>query len=119
MESHTLFNIDCPTCLYCHSSCDVSASSLGNPVISIDKYSCQKCKEEFEIHYMQDSFIGFSFTCEKLRVFHLYHNNMLGIDNRIAIDKKKDTYIWIPYFKFDFSKKEWLCNKLKTYVMFA
>lgn len=126
MMLHTLFNIDDPICLYCGADCDVSSTGVGiaPTTLVIDQYYCQnkRCKEEFEIHHINDVFYGFSFTCNEFRIFHLYEENQFGVTKKEAdgmVKSGKDNYIWMPYFNVDFNAKEEIYRKLGVYVTFS
>jgi hypothetical protein len=119
MELHNLINMDDPVCLYCQAYCDVFQDAKGYPPLVTNAYTCQKCKEKFEMFVVDGSnvkYIGFSFTCNHYKVWQSYINNKLGLAN-ISFDAID--YIWVPYFEVDFSKKEELYKKIKTYILFA
>jgi hypothetical protein len=112
-------DLDNPICLYCQGECDVWQNASGFPPIVGDCYTCQKCEEKFTIFFIDSSevkFISFLFTCKEFEVAYPYSANKFGICRK---DFKEDKHIWIPYFDVDFSNKEELYQKIKTYILFS
>lgn len=117
MKLHELFNQDDPTCLYCHSKCDVTG--FGEAMMVIDTYTCQQCKEQFSIGgIIGEPRMGFTFTCNGIRIHHNYELQSFGL-NKIQQEEWKSSTMWVPEFPVDFSKKSELFQKLKIYLTFA
>ncbi len=117
IQLHTLFNPDNPTCLYCQGACDTSG--FGEAMMMVDTYTCQNCKEEFEIGgIIGDPTQGFGFTCNGISVYHNYEMKQFGL-KRKGPDDWKFNLIWIPEFEVNFSEKEKLHQRLLTYIIFS
>lgn len=125
MKLHELIDKDEPQCLYCNSATDLSLSLksewLPNTSLKVDVevIACQKCNEEFKIHSLQGGdgnteYNGFTFTCKSYRVFFNYIEDYFDIS-----DKKGKYIVAIPSFTVDFSDKDKLFDKLKTYLVFS
>lgn len=121
---HELIDRDEPKCLYCNSDVDVNLRSawLPNTFLKADNeiLSCRKCKEIFAIHSLQGEdgnteYTGFTFTCKEYSVFFNYIESYFDISS--AKDKKH--IMAIPSFIVDFSDKNKLYEKLKTYLVFS
>jgi hypothetical protein len=126
MQLHELIDREDPRCLYCNANVDCHLSSewiskgtsLRNDVESI---VCQKCKEVFYIHSWQGDdghteYSGFTFTCKDLSIFFNYIESYFDISKN---GKKKEHITTIPSFTIDFSHKDKLYEKLKTYIVFS
>ena len=120
---HELIDRDEPKCLYCNSDVDLNLNSEWIPQTSlkVDKetLTCRKCKESFIIHSIQDhygytDYIGFTFTCKTYKVFFNYAESYFDIS-----DKNGKYIIALPSFSPDFSDKEKLHEKIKTYITFS
>jgi hypothetical protein len=119
MKLHALINEDDPICLYCQGRCDVSQKASGYPDLVTYTYSCQKCQEVFESNTIDGKYFAFSFTCKNFKVFQNYGANNFGLDKKGPDLDFTYKYVWIPYFDINFSQKEELYHKIKTYILFA
>lgn len=123
MRPHELIDQDEPKCLYCYSNVDVTLSSSWIPSINlradIETLTCRKCKESFWIHSLQGDdgvteINGFTFSCKDFWLFFNY------IEEYFEVKDKHRKYLFaIPSFPLDFSDKEKLYQKLKTYLVFS
>jgi hypothetical protein len=135
MQPHELIDKEEPKCLYCNSDFDLNAMSIKsssgsslshlNPGKSfLTRYDtetlyCVDCKETFEIHSNQNdegetTYTGFNFTCKGYSVFINY------IESYFDISELKGKHITtIPSFAVDFSDRNKLHKKLKTYLVFS
>lgn len=134
MQLHELIDKDEPRCLYCNSNFDLNAMSISsssgsslrhlNPAAIMTRYDtetlyCIDCKETFKIHSHQNddgetTYTGFTFTCKGYNVFFSY------IESYFDISELKGNHITaIPSFDPDFSDKDKLYEKLKTYLVFS
>ena len=130
---HELIDKDVPCCLYCNAEFDTNAMSirsssgyvaykLGQANIArsdAETLYCVDCKETFEIHSTQSddgvtTYDGFTFTCKGFEVFVNY--TQCVIDIRGLKGTPKST---IPSFDPDFSDRDKLYEKLKTYLIFS
>lgn len=120
---HELIDRDEPRCLYCNSYTNINFVNerLPNSSLLLEKEEllCSKCEEVFIIHCIQNSFgeteyDGFTFTCNNYRVYYNYIESYFDISD---LSKKHITAI--PAFEVNFSDKEKLYNKLKTYLIFS
>lgn len=120
---HELIDRDEPKCLYCNSDFDLNLKSewIPNTALKADKeiLTCRKCKEVFEIHSLQGGdgnteYVGFTFSCKKFRVFFNYIESYFDIS-----DENGKHIIAIPSFQVNFSDKNKLYEKLKTYLVFS
>lgn len=102
-----------PICLYCQSECQFEGKGLLNSLFIKNTYFCSQCREKFVIVCRFDKEYSFTFTCSNLRIEYIQFSNKFNISK--LSDK---TYISIPDFPLDFSNKESLYNKLKTYLIF-
>jgi len=122
---HELIDRDEPQCLYCNSAVNLTLSLksewLPNTSLKVDNevMSCSKCKEVFEIHSIQGGdgnteYTGMTFTCKGYRVFNNYIESYFDIS-----DAKGKHIVAIPFFEPDFSDRDKLYEKLKTYLIFS
>ena len=122
MKTHELIDKDDPRCLYCNSEIfyELKSEWLPNTSLKVDSeiLTCQKCKEEFKIHSLQGGdgnteYTGFTFSCKEYSVFFNYIEDYFDV-------KQHDKYAFaIPSFIVDFSDKNKLYEKLKTYLIFS
>jgi DNA-directed RNA polymerase subunit RPC12/RpoP len=121
--THELIDKNEPKCLYCNSEIfyELKSDWLPNTSLKVDSeiITCHKCKEEFKIHSLQGSdgvteYTGFTFTCKSYCVFFNYIESYFDIS-----DKKGKHIVAIPSFTVDFSDKNKLYDKLKTYLIFS
>ena len=132
MQLHELIDREDPRCLYCKSECDIQLT--GNYILpgsssqyNVDMLTCRKCKERFDIHWIDEAtnVVSFAFSCKKMAVFHAYgHGFIIGIKKELLWSYEdradtKDTDKYLPPFDIDFSDKKKLHNKLKTYLLFS
>lgn len=143
---HELIDIDNPRCLYCNSDCDFEHDSKDMSMMppsghtfEVRVLTCRKCQEVFEIHWYETNqqvtqYYGFVFTCKDILVFNMYLMSPFeGAEGMFCLGKKdKHLHSLIgnrpgafPYrprirpFPVNFSDKEKLYEKLKTYVLFS
>lgn len=136
MILHELIDKDVPCCLYCNAEFDSNAISISsnssyltykmklgiiNNVVrsDIETLYCVDCKETFEIYSHQSDdgethYTGFNFTCKKLSIKCKYIESIFDIS-----DLKGERHVTIPSFNPDFSDKDKLHEKLKTYLIFS
>jgi len=136
---HQLIDQEDPRCLYCHSECDIQLIGNAVNIASNDNYEvailhCRYslCQEIFEIHSLQKAdgetdYLGFTFTCKDFCVHHRYIKETFqigdsgllfgGVNSLIGIDIKYNTFV--PQFVVDFSDKDKLEAKIKTYRLFS
>jgi len=121
---HELIDREQPRCLYCDEEVDAVHLSSGwmagaNMRVDVEKLTCRKCNEEFWIHSMQGddgatNIDSFTFTCKDFHIFFNYVEDYFDVKDR---DRK---YLFtIPSFQVDFSDKEALYQKLRTYLLFS
>jgi len=130
---HELIDRDVPRCLYCDVDFDMNAMSirsssgyvaykLGQANIArsdTETLYCVDCKEKFEIHSSQSdegetTYSGFTFTCKGFEVFVDYIKSTIDIS-----DLKGEYHTALPVFNPDFSDRDKLYEKLKTYIVFS
>lgn len=120
---HELINQNEPRCLYCFSEIDYSMSSQWLPGSNLrsdtETLTCRKCKESFWIHSLQGDdaetvINGFTFSCKDFWVFFNYIEDYFDVK-----DKHRKFLFAIPSFEVDFSDKDKLYEKLKTYLLFS
>lgn len=140
---HELIDREDPRCLYCNSDCDLKQDgipiSTWNPAGNIyecQTLTCRKCKEVFEIHWYDHQgsifYSAFGFTCKEMFVLDLYPRpNDNPPEGMMFITTRKHLYSddprkspmrsksRIPPFLVDFSDKNKLYEKLKTYLIFS
>lgn len=90
-----------------------------------ESLACRKCKEVFHILSVQDdtgftSYDGFLFSCNGIYVSNFYRSNVffLGDNDQIFSGQSDPNPIKIPSFPINFSDKNKLYEKLKTYIIF-
>jgi hypothetical protein len=125
---HELIDKDKPCCLYCNAEFDTNAMSIRSSSAwgpqtttqhDAETLYCVDCKEFFEIysHQYDDGethFTGFTFTCKDLNVFVNYIESVMDISD---LQGKRHTAI--PSFNPDFSDRNKLREKLRTYLIFS
>lgn len=133
MMIHELIDRNVPYCLYCGAAFDTNAISIrsssayinqkmGHPHImrsDAETLYCVDCKEKFEIYSHQKDdgeteYTGFTFTCNGLDVFCIYASSTFEISNL-----KGEHVIAIPAFEPDFTDRNKLHEKLRTYLLFS
>lgn len=142
LPTHELIDRDEPRCLYCNGDCDIKQDGLSISTWSphtntyeVQILTCRKCQEVFEIHWYDHegevTYHAFAFTCKDLLVFYMYPRDTVT-EASFAIETRKNLYEkWkddarkmprknrVPPFPVDFSNKEKLWEKLKTYIIFS
>ena len=133
---HELIDRDVPRCLYCRVKFDFNAMSISSSshgsashltpslrsyMMRYDREAlyCVDCKEKFEILSNQSdegeaTYTGFIFTCKGFEVFYDYVQSTIDIS-----DLKGEHHTAIPSFDPDFSDRDRLHEKLKTYLVFS
>lgn len=128
---HELIDREDPKCLYCNSDCDFKhdgffPAGISNLYYELEILTCRKCKEIFEIHWIDDAgefrYLSFVFTCKDIVVLNRYSSGYsIGGKEFLYVNwsagKNPDNFI--PAFPVDFSNKNKLYKKLKTYVVFS
>lgn len=133
MQLHELIDKEEPKCLYCNVEIDTNAMSirsssgyvaykLGQANIArsdAETLYCVDCRETFEIYSNQNdagetTYSGFNFTCKNLSVFCDYNKSCFDISNLKGTQRTT-----IPSFDLDFSDRNKLREKLKTYLVFS
>lgn len=127
MLMHELIDREDPRCLYCQSKVNIKsdcamfrAASLYN----VDTFSCRKCKEQFEIHCIDDEEpIAFTFSCEEIVVFNQYKTDFeIGAEELLwknCMNGRPNNSIYIAPFEIEFSNKSELYIKLKSLILFS
>jgi len=131
---HKLMDQEDPKCLYCNGQCSVSLEGYKAPMGCSDDreiLTCTLCKEVFTIFSIQSIegetiYYGFSFSCQDITVFYEYKNKNFGLfsqKTKSIVDEHGDmediSPTEVPIFEIDFSNKNKLHNKLKTYLLFS
>ena len=104
-----IINQDNTFCLYCKGNCKYTESSIDQSNFqSVELYYCEHCNERF-VYYkftISNTILYFTFSCRLIEVTvyseHIFINN-----------------IKCPLVDFDFSNKDKLYSKLKTYMLFS
>jgi hypothetical protein len=117
-----LFNQEDPQCLYCGGrELDISYPSVRTPkgqIFNCDRHFCKWCEEKFVIMWLgedkiESNIFQFNFTCDGFVL-----QQTTGLDT-LSLYKTIDNPIIIPFFVPDFSDKQKLLDKLKTYALFS
>jgi hypothetical protein len=137
---HELIDREYPVCLYCGSQCDTKFSGellpRSNYQYNVDILTCQACGEVFEIHAKQSAegetqYLAFSFTCKDYYVYCGYNDKSLYIGkNPESLFDEAGNFpdfiiglsvaaVILPKFQVNFSNKNKLFEKLKTYIIFS
>ena len=106
-------NYSDPKCLYCAADCSTNHGKLAMAIYTA--YDCTSCGEYFSTYLVGDAF-ELQFTCKEYCIIYLHGELIFNVDNTM-IDA--DELTEIPIFDIDFSDKEKLYNKLKTYLIFT
>ncbi len=126
---HELIDREEPKCLFCQSETNVDVSSNWDNRygrMDTETLTCRSCKEIFVIHSNQDTSgetrcTGFAFSCKGVLIYYDYDSNKFWIGNHQK--NYKSLFVSeptiIPYFSVDFSDKNKLHEKLKTYLIFS
>lgn len=107
-------NYNRPECLYCKSICE--AESGGEAAMVVTSYDCKSCGDYFSIISIAGS-KELQFTCKEYCLlyqegdshFEIYNTDWASHEDKVPI----------PMFDIDFSNRERLYEKLKTYLIFA
>jgi len=137
LPTHELVDPEDPRCLYCNFFCDVELKgewiARSSNRYDVEVLTCRKCKEIFEIHSIQTvdgetSINTFVFTCGDYCIQHVYAGKTFwvgghgllynSLDNQMATHSEEPT-VKLPAFYVDFSDKEKLSEKLRTYLVFS
>ena len=128
---HHLIDEEDPHCLYCKNKCniiwvesnyDVSHYPAPSPWININKYYCVSCDEVFRVHTIGESAISFDFTCKDIWVRIYYDTENFSFEKRSDALSPNSNCHWVnglDNVEFDFSNKDKLYNKIKTYLVFS
>jgi len=137
IPTHEIIDRDDPRCPYCQGDFDLDMKgewiARSQNRYDVEVLTCQKCKEKVEIHSIQtidgETVINtFTFTCKDLCILHVYAGKTFWIgglsllydslDNQMATSAT-EPMVKLPAFDVDFSDKEKLWKKLKTYLVFS
>lgn len=135
MRIHELIDKNFPCCFYCGTEFDLNAMSLssssgyaaylagGMNIARTDRETlfCVDCKERFEIHSNQQNdgetiYTGFIFTCKGLEVYCNYEKATFDIS---SLEDRQGRSTAIPEFEPDFTDRDKLHTKLRTYLVFS
>lgn len=114
-------------CIYCKSRCNITNGSVGSlyPTSVFSDYFCtnEKCSEVFHFSYYETEpieIIFFTFSCNGIFVQLIDKYCVIG-NNLLIWEYSPNDFEQhkIPLFNIDFSEKEKLYNKLKSYLVFA
>jgi hypothetical protein len=131
MLSDLIHNSHEHKCLYCGGRFDTFSESIGFPSYIVDIFTCTSCKEVFEIHSLDEVYnvLGFLFTCKDICVFEFKVDNRAGfilggqeLRHKNGINPlfgPTDHSVIVNCFDIDFSDKEKLYKKLRTYLVFS
>ena len=126
MLMHELIDREDPRCLYCQSEVDIKSDCSfyhAGSTYNVDLFSCRECKEQFEIHWIEDEDpIAFTFTCKELVVYNQYDFFFIGKKDLLSVNcMNSRSYNSISYFPFEveFSNKDALYQKLKVLILFS
>lgn len=122
---HELVDREDPKCLYCGKQCEVSLEgtrlSGSNLIEDHDILLCRSlnCRERFRIDSIQHpdgetEFVGFHFTCKGYLINYKYDEKEFEI-----ADRSRKRICVCPPFEVDFSDKNKLYEKIKTYIVFS
>lgn len=114
-EFREVIGEDSLRCLYCPGMCDCETNTTvdQNTFNSVEINKCKLCKEKFIFYYfLLDTLTGCTFTCNDVCVYVGETGCSLKINGTLGDAD-------IPLTDFDFSDKEALYNKLKTYLLFS
>lgn len=125
MKLHSLINEDRPYCLYCNQKCNYHLDTqqhISGTIETLKLFLCPSCGESFHTWHNTDDGTPNTFimTCYELTIYQSYEdpnspNSELGIQG----EKDDGEIIWVPEFKIDFSDRDILYQKLKTYLLFS
>lgn len=130
MESFVkLFDEEQPACIYCKTLCGISSRTVANDgkIWTTNTYSCIECKETvntYVVDGLQTLFdplrkmpvcYDFRLSCNELVLWYGDNPENFLVGNRVM------SVHWakIPTFVTDFSDKNKLYRKLKTYLLFS
>src|SRR5271167_2369062 len=112
-------------CPYCHGDFMMDASgehAYGAAATRlVDTYTCIECSEVFEIHQEDQENVSFLFSCNGVYVRYINDQFLVATNDKLQYRKlgMSAPHVVIPPFPVDFSNKEKLHQKLKTYVLFS
>jgi len=108
-----------PFCLYCGQTLGINEEShftLTGAIEVVFNYKCEDCVEGLRITTIDDEYNNCIFTCKGICVLEDFRESQYGLT---LLLKTGDEPVWIPEFKIDFSDREALYQKLKTYLTFS
>lgn len=111
-------------CLYCGGNFIVEGygeHTIPHVGYFVDTYTCTQCSEIFEIHLGNDKRESFFFSCSGIYARCFVDFFYISTDERLQYTKSglSAPNAKIPIFPLDFSNKEKLLFKLKTYLIFS
>jgi len=108
-------DLDNPGCLYClHKLKDVT--SYADILLRQDLFVCPNCNEGYTLLIKSDTVYCAFFTCFDIEVISYLDKDDFGIK---PFNSKIKDFIWVPEFFIDFSDKNTLYSKLKTYLILS
>lgn len=112
-------NLDHRSCFYCQGDFSVSCKgehyAPGNQTFT-DTYICTECAETFVVYSLNDELTAFQFTCNNIWIYIFIEQNKLHMN---VLDVESAPSVEMPAFVPDFSDKDKLFNKLRTYLIFS
>lgn len=115
IDLRLLIGHDKPNCLYCGAECEVGGG--GEAAMVFDSFDCKACGDYFHIsQILGTENFWFQFTCKEFCISYDLQRETFSIDNTNSLNEEQ---MEIPLFEFDFSDREKLYSKLKTYLIFA
>lgn len=131
MKVQDLLNQDHPQCLYCSSALEIKVVSdaASFPIYnSVTIYTCTVCKEIFEIstaysdlneEFNTESIASIGLSCNDISILINYIDNICYISHNMKHHDRLSYLVSVPIFELDFSNKDKLYQKLKTYLLFS
>lgn len=107
-------NYNRPECLYCKSICE--SDSGGEAAMSMTTYDCKSCGDYFMIISVSNT-KELQFTCKEFCIFYTKGDSYFEIYNTNGTSH--EDWVRIPMFDINFSDRERLYEKLKTYLIFV
>lgn len=133
MLLHELIDRDYPKCLYCQGGMNVKVEGddWSFNVFEVVILTCRVCNEVFEIHSTGQSDTGdlrdadctsFLFSCVDICARVVYSENICYLNDhnlKWPTGLTSSGLQTVPMFDIDFSDKQKLYTKLRTYLIFS
>lgn len=103
-------------CLYCPGICNSESNTTVDQTTfnTVEINKCNLCKEKFIFYYfLLDKLTGCTFTCNDICIY--IDETRCSLKKLIGSNQSID----MPLIDFDFSDKEFMYEKLKTYLLFS